>query len=189
MHLPCGLNFLTPTVIIMSTQPSAEQFAPNDSELFRSFDEYPWSTDLVFQNGLKVVLSSLSASASASTSASGPGPSTEEGVRHPSASEIEYKAKSFFYEKNTGKKVDIGLFKAWKKQQQDQLTNSGNSSEKVEEETPFPSKYAAIVELILSGKPVPGIIDVPDTVLGQEASTEAKAQRRRKPWETEQATD
>ena len=47
---------------------------------------------------------------------------------------------------------------------------------------PYPTSFAHIVELITSGKPIPGIKDVPETVLsGQE--TQSKCERRRKPWE------
>jgi Family of unknown function (DUF5572) len=42
--------------------------------------------------------------------------------------------------------------------------------------------YAELVELIQSGKPVPGIKDIPDTVLTGEGSTSV-AVKRRKPWE------
>ena len=47
---------------------------------------------------------------------------------------------------------------------------------------PYPTSFAHIVELITSGKPIPGIKEIPDTILsGQE--TQSKCERRRKPWE------
>ena len=47
---------------------------------------------------------------------------------------------------------------------------------------PYPTSFAHIVELITSGKPIPGVKEIPDTVLlGQE--TESKHERRKKPWE------
>lgn len=47
---------------------------------------------------------------------------------------------------------------------------------------PYPTSFAQIVELIESGKPIPGIEDIPDTVLtGQEGPS--KETRRMKPWE------
>lgn len=47
---------------------------------------------------------------------------------------------------------------------------------------PYPTSFAQIVELIESGKPIPGIEDIPDTVLtGQEGPS--KERRRMKPWE------
>lgn len=42
--------------------------------------------------------------------------------------------------------------------------------------------YQEIVDLIQSGKPVPGIKEIPTTVLAGQGTTAAK-ERRRKPWE------
>jgi hypothetical protein len=47
---------------------------------------------------------------------------------------------------------------------------------------PYPTSFAQIVDLIQSGKPIPGIEDIPDTILtGQEGPSKEK--RRMKPWE------
>lgn len=49
-------------------------------------------------------------------------------------------------------------------------------------EPTYPSSFAHIVELITTGQPVPGIEQIPDTVLtGHDISSEKP--RRRKPWE------
>lgn len=49
-------------------------------------------------------------------------------------------------------------------------------------EPAYPSSFAHIVELITTGKPIPGIQEIPDTVLtGHDISSEKP--RRRKPWE------
>lgn len=49
-------------------------------------------------------------------------------------------------------------------------------------EPTYPTSFAHIVELITTGKPVPGIQEIPDTVLeGHDISSERP--RRRKPWE------
>ena len=47
---------------------------------------------------------------------------------------------------------------------------------------PYPTSFAHIVELISSGKPIPGIKEIPDTVLSGQG-TESKHERRKKPWE------
>ena len=47
---------------------------------------------------------------------------------------------------------------------------------------PYPTSFAHIVELITSGKPVPGIKDIPPTVLTGQGTQPAQA-RRKKPWE------
>jgi hypothetical protein len=49
---------------------------------------------------------------------------------------------------------------------------------------PYPTPFAEIVALITSGTPIPGIRDIPPTVLPEKASQPA-ASKRRKPWEKE----
>jgi hypothetical protein len=51
---------------------------------------------------------------------------------------------------------------------------------------PYPTSFAHIVELITTGKPVPGIKEIPSTVLSGQG-TEAAKSRRKKPWEKEEA--
>lgn len=76
------------------------------------------------------------------------------------------KAKAFFYYKKNGIHIDTEEYKQWK-----------NKNKK---------SYNEIVDLILQGKPVPGIKTIPDTVLGDEASSISKAPQRKKPWEKEE---
>ena len=47
---------------------------------------------------------------------------------------------------------------------------------------PYPTSFSQIVELITSGEPIPGIKEVPDTVLEGQASQPTTAERK-KPWE------
>jgi len=51
---------------------------------------------------------------------------------------------------------------------------------------PYPTSFAHIVELITSGQPVPGIKEIPSTVLTGQGTEPAKA-RRKKPWEKDEA--
>ena len=59
-----------------------------------------------------------------------------------------------------------------------------NDSEKSvsEPSAPYPTTFSEIVELIMSGQPIPGIKDIPDTVLEGRDSRQT-ASRRPKPWE------
>lgn len=50
---------------------------------------------------------------------------------------------------------------------------------------PYPTSFAAIVDLITRNVPVPGIEEVPDTVLEHGSSKVDHTPQRRKPWETE----
>jgi hypothetical protein len=49
-------------------------------------------------------------------------------------------------------------------------------------DAPKPASFAEICELIAEGKPIPGIKDIPDTVL-EGHSTVSQAAKRTKPWE------
>jgi hypothetical protein len=49
-------------------------------------------------------------------------------------------------------------------------------------EAPYPQTFAEIVALITSGAPIPGIKEIPNTVLTNKA-TPAVEKKRRKPWE------
>jgi hypothetical protein len=58
------------------------------------------------------------------------------------------------------------------------------SSNPSEPPTPYPTSFAHIVELVSTGQPIPGIKDIPSTVLvGQ--GTQPVQTRRKKPWETD----
>lgn len=61
------------------------------------------------------------------------------------------------------------------------LPAPANSSEPA---APYPTTFAHIVDLITSGKPVPGIKEIPPTILTGQGTEPAKA-RRKKPWEKE----
>lgn len=50
------------------------------------------------------------------------------------------------------------------------------------EEPAYPSSFAHIVELITTGQPIPGIQQIPDTVLTGHDTPSEKPERR-KPWE------
>lgn len=47
---------------------------------------------------------------------------------------------------------------------------------------PYPTSFAQIVELITSGAPIPGIREIPNTLLTDQA-TISTVPKRRKPWE------
>jgi hypothetical protein len=51
---------------------------------------------------------------------------------------------------------------------------------------PYPTSFAHIVELITSGQPVPGIKEIPSTVLTGQGTEPAKP-RRKKPWEKDES--
>ncbi|OSS48050.1 hypothetical protein B5807_06497 [Epicoccum nigrum] len=50
---------------------------------------------------------------------------------------------------------------------------------------PYPTTFAHIVELITTGQPIPGIKEIPNTVL-EGQGTAAEKPKRRKPWEKDE---
>ena len=60
---------------------------------------------------------------------------------------------------------------------------TGKTRNNVEPPAPYPISFGQIVELITSGEPIPGIKEVPATVLDGQTSQPTTA-KRRKPWET-----
>ena len=60
--------------------------------------------------------------------------------------------------------------------------------ERIETVAPYPISFSQIVELITSGGPIPGIKEVPDTVLEGQASLPTTV-KRRKPWEKDGACE
>ncbi|KAL2413191.1 hypothetical protein ABEF95_004313 [Exophiala dermatitidis] len=61
------------------------------------------------------------------------------------------------------------------------------SSSEPEPEPPYPTSFAAIVDLITRNIPIPGIEQIPDTVLEPGSSKVDKTPRRKKPWEKDAA--
>jgi hypothetical protein len=51
-------------------------------------------------------------------------------------------------------------------------------------DVPYSANFQHIVELITTGKPIPGIKEIPDTIKAGEESTRSR-ERRLKPWEIE----
>lgn len=98
-------------------------------------------------------------------------------------------AKSFFYCSHTGNILNLDDYNQWKRSNGDKHVKSKNITEIEEPQpssdtlTPYSSNYQELVQLIMSGKPVPGIKEIPDTVL-PEKSSKSTAQQRTKPWET-----
>ena len=62
------------------------------------------------------------------------------------------------------------------------------SISKAEPAAPYPTSFSQIVDLITNGQPVPGIREIPDTLLtGRES--QATTARRKKPWERDIAVE
>ncbi|KAJ5176461.1 uncharacterized protein N7482_002338 [Penicillium canariense] len=157
---------------------------------FEQLQSYPFHTDSEFANGLAIILGHPATPASE--------------VEMSRDDDLVLQAKCFFFSRkaNLTPPIDFTAYKAW-------LTSRGageasrsspaaaasappnESSTGTDVAAPetsalpepaYPSSFAHIVELITTGQPIPGIQEIPDTVLeGHDMSSEKP--RRRKPWE------
>lgn len=151
--------------------------------LFHQLDSYPWDEDQEFQGGLRAILGSVS---------------DPEQVSH-----LTLRAKCYYYARKAGTTVDFDGYKQWVEHKRgngqtnetsSDANNTANndipaqtnatSSGAMGGDAPKPASFAEIVELIAEGKPIPGIKDIPDTILEGQAS-ENQAEKRKKPWEKE----
>jgi len=102
--------------------------------------------------------------------------------------------------------VDFSAYKQWRLQHNSSAIealpnqNSTNGTSTITERSdavtptissaippaPYPPTFSQIVDLITTGQPIPGIKDIPDTILaGQE--TQPTTAKRKKPWEKAEA--
>ncbi|CAK9441004.1 uncharacterized protein LODBEIA_P48730 [Lodderomyces beijingensis] len=63
-----------------------------------------------------------------------------------------------------------------------------SNAQQIEDDAPYSSNYHNLIELIMTGQPVPGVKEIPDTVLKDQGSSSVKPQRS-KPWELHASTD
>ncbi|KAK4936779.1 hypothetical protein LTR10_022436 [Elasticomyces elasticus] len=67
-------------------------------------------------------------------------------------------------------------------------TQTQTQTSSSEPEPPYPTSFAAIVDLITRNIPIPGIEEIPTTVLEPGSSKIDKNPRRKKPWEKDAST-
>lgn len=127
---------------------------------YQQFQKYDFENDGAFQQGLNTIMQNIQAAEQDQES-------------------VKLNAQLFYYNKHHGTQLDLQGYQSWRNNQESS-TNSGISQD---DQKALPNSYNDIVEMILSGKPIPGIKEIPNTVLGEEASSESSATERKKPWE------
>lgn len=159
---------------------AAETNSVDNTALYRQLDEYDWASDPEFQGGLSAILGSVQ---------------DPQQVEH-----LTLRAKCYYYARKAGTPVDFDGYKSWIEarggsaavngssgqghiQQQAPPANDGGMGD-----APKPASFAEICDMIAEGKPIPGIKDIPDTILEGQAS-ETQAARRKKPWEKDSSVD
>ncbi|KAL9045003.1 MAG: hypothetical protein Q9214_001903 [Letrouitia sp. 1 TL-2023] len=148
--------------------------AKPETSTFQQLESYPWSEDVDFQTGFHTILES-----------------------NPDSQQVEnltLRARCFYYSRKHNIPIDFDAYRAWRSQQSLTPVINGNSSNLApqlpnaiprplsEALAPYPTSFSQIVELITNGEPIPGIKEIPDTLLTGQESVPTTA-KRTKPWE------
>ncbi|CAO2648593.1 Nn.00g078600.m01.CDS01 [Neocucurbitaria sp. VM-36] len=166
------------------------------NDVYDALERYNWDDDVEFQSGLSAILGSNSSP--------------------DQAAELALRARCFYYARKYNKNIDFDAYKAYRNARNrppptppttTTTTNGAQAPSQdpvglastdtaggimpvpanpAEPPAPYPTSFAQIVELITSGQPIPGIKEIPPTVLTGQGTEPAKA-RRKKPWEKEEA--
>ncbi|KAI4161663.1 MAG: hypothetical protein LQ342_004671 [Letrouitia transgressa] len=153
--------------------------AEPDISIFQQLESYPWSEDVEFQTGFHAILES------------NPDP--------PQVENLTLRARCFYYSRKHNIPIDFDAYRAWRLQQSLTPVIDGNSSNifpqladrsgseatprpTSETSAPYPTSFSQIVELITKGEPIPGIKEIPNTLLTGQESVPTVA-KRTKPWE------
>ncbi|PWY74636.1 hypothetical protein BO83DRAFT_336132 [Aspergillus eucalypticola CBS 122712] len=152
------------------------QLQPSEIELFERLSSYPFSTDREFAVGLSIILGHPES------------PASEEEINR--NDDLTLQAKCFYFSRKEKlmSPLEFSTYKAWLESTSKVKSadlSSPSPTVKVpnsKEEPAYPSSFAHIVELITTGQPIPGIQQIPDTVLTGHDTPSEKPERR-KPWE------
>lgn len=178
----------------------AQELETTNTALYEQLDAYPWSTDPEFQGGLRAILgpvqdpaqiAHLTLRAKCYYYARKAGVPVDfegyrlwtEGTAHSrtltqSSDELQHMANGTVTDHEMNQDINL--------EPSNSFANPGDGGLG---EAPKPASFAEICDLIAEGKPIPGIKDIPDTIL-EGRQTESQAAKRKKPWErTEHAED
>jgi len=147
------------------------------NKLFQDIDAYTWDNDAEFQVSFVTIYSLIIAQNYLQGGlAAILGPNANSSPSQ--AQELTLRARLFYYaRKKNIPPINFDAYKAYL---------ASKPSPPAEETPPYPVPFADIVAMINSGQPIPGIRDIPPTVLSGLA-TQPVANKRRKPWEKEES--
>ncbi|RAH63863.1 DUF5572 domain-containing protein [Aspergillus aculeatinus CBS 121060] len=184
----------TPALWEASIQSSDEAISPPgveqetwDAELFERLSSYPFEDDHEFAHGLSIILGHPEIPASK--------------AEIDRDDDVMLQAKCFYFSRKEKlpTPVNVGKYQLWlqarptaaeaagpiNQQQLNSVVSEDRANARLKQAEPaYPSSFAHIVELITTGQPIPGIQQIPDTILAGQDTPSARS-RRRKPWELE----
>ncbi|CDS13089.1 hypothetical protein LRAMOSA05273 [Lichtheimia ramosa] len=147
----------------------------NDTTVYEAFSKYDFDSDQQFQSGMSSILKQADAN-----------PETREQTLE--------RAKWFYYNKFI-QAFDYEEYQKWKsqddntsakeqvQQQESEDNKEKDTKENDDDDKPPKFTFQELVEMIESGKEIPGIRQIPNK-LNEGTPSEPKMPVRRKPWET-----
>lgn len=151
--------------------------------VYKQFYSYDFDSDTDYQNGLQqvyqqyLVMQSDSDLEIKKDLSNGIFDSSK--IKAKDLEMLQLQAKIFFFCSQTGNILEIDDYQKWLKTKKESLKHDITE----EEDLPYSSNYEQLVDLIVNNKPVPGIKQIPKTLLDPETADESSLQPRRKPWE------
>ncbi|OKL57378.1 hypothetical protein UA08_07693 [Talaromyces atroroseus] len=166
---------------------------------YEYISSYNFASDLEFRKGLGTIMGHRGTPASDSELLN-------------DGDDVVLQAKCFYIsrKRNISPSIDFTAYKNWllengltpehnasssNNDQNAAVASSSSSTVAVQDENStkaiepaYPTSFAHIVELITNNQPIPGIEEIPDTVLSGHDEP-SKAARRRKPWEKDEVVD
>lgn len=164
----------------------------SQEEIYKDYLNYDWDSFTEFQEGLAQILDNYLDNMKEQDPSITSIPALDK-------QQLIDQAKSFFYCSHSGNILNLDDYSQWKLHNGDkfdknkkivEITESESQEQEQEsqqdqnktDDPPYSSNYQQLVELIVSGKPVPGLKHIPDTVL-KDQSSKSDAKQRVKPWE------
>ncbi|KAL8789588.1 MAG: hypothetical protein Q9213_001024 [Squamulea squamosa] len=168
------------------TPSSSAILSAQEQSNFLSIESYPFSTDKEFQSGLSTILSSNSA-------------------LDPEL--LTLRARCFYFARKHNVSIGFESYRKWRCEQnlpsvtaktapvqetpingiaQETDKSAVNVDNPGQPAGPYPSSFGQIVDLITRGEPIPGIKEIPDTLLMGQESAPSTA-KRKKPWENSES--
>ncbi|KAL4915573.1 hypothetical protein BDW62DRAFT_188138 [Aspergillus aurantiobrunneus] len=190
----------TRTVPGTCPQPSCES-TPTDqtkspqlqAKTFERLSAYQFTADREFATGLAIILGHPET------------PASEEEITRNDDLVLQAKCYYFTRKENLSSPLSVATYKSWlearpavgasvdESREIDSLEKPapplpGNTEKALtptSQEPTYPTSFAHIVELITTGQPVPGVQQIPDTLLVGQGAVSGKP-KRLKPWEKEE---
>lgn len=163
-------------------------FDPNEVGVYQSFKEYDFDGNKEYLAGLEAVYQQylvFQADKDASIKKDLDEHNFDTTKIKPAYKEqLDTQAKVFFFCKQTGNILDLDDYNRWEATVASEPEMAAGAATLSKEDPPYSATYEQIVDMIVNNKQIPGIKQIPDTVLDPETASKHTLKARQKPWET-----